>query len=175
MIFNFSGSSNQLVTTGSATVSNTTTETTLIGTVGRGSTTIESDSLVLGRAIVVTAGGVYSTQVAPVTLRLKVKIGSVVVLDTGAQLPAGSLANRGWMLWGLITCRTTGASGTVFGQGVWNGATTALAAVQWDLENTTTSTIDTTADQTLDFTAQWAAGVAAADSITCSNLVIDLI
>lgn len=157
--------------TASATVSNTTTETTIIGT-GSGSLTLPVNYLSAGRALIVHASGVYSTQAVPITLRLKVKMGSTILLDTGVQTPTGALTNRRFVIEGRIICRTAGAPGTVFCQGESRLWTSAILVTGWEMLNTATANITTTSTQVIDVTAQWGAGVAAADSITGSVVII---
>ena len=169
----FSGS--VYVATASATVSNTTTETTIVST-GIGTQTLPVNFLTAGKTIRVTASGVYGTDaVSAATLTLRIKLGSTVILTTGANIPNGSLTNRGWSISSLITCRTTGATGTVFGQGRCNLSTDATTAQTVDMENTATQTVDTTATQVVDVTAQWGVGVAAADTITGTNILIEVL
>lgn len=142
--------------TADATVANTATETTLFGS-GVGTKTLPANYLVAGKTItVVVRGRMGSKTVSPGSLTIKVKLGSTVVWS-GAVTPAASLANDYAEVKADITCRTTGASGTVFAQSVFlynDGVTTAVNAP--DGANITTSTIDTTATQVVDVTATWA-------------------
>jgi hypothetical protein len=142
--------------TADQTVANTTTETTLIGS-GVGTKTLSANYLVAGKTITaIVRGRMGSKAVSPGSLTIKVKLGSTVIWS-GAVTPAASLANDYMEVKADITCRTTGASGTVFGQATLffnDGVTTAVNAP--DGANTTTSTIDTTTTQAVDVTATWA-------------------
>src|SRR3989338_1100211 len=163
--------------TATATVANTTTETTLVST-GIGIATLPANFFVAGKTIRITASGVYSNVVTIPTLQLRVGLGGIagtVVLDTGANSSGGkNMSNRFWQVDGIITCRTTGASGTVFSQGQYIQASSAVAAAIRDMENTTTSTIDTTAGQQIVVSMAW--GIAdAGDTISCTNLVIEVL
>lgn len=159
--------------TATGTIANSTTETEISST-GVGTKTLPAAFFIAGKTVRVSARGYFSTQATPVTLQLKVKLGSTVVLDTGVQTPI-TTTNHGWAVEGLITCRTTGASGTVFSQGSAHLSSTAILEAAWDMENTATTTIDTTATQAVSLTAQWGAGVAAADTINCSNFVVEVL
>lgn len=158
------------VQTASATVSNTTTETTLVGT-GNGNPTLEPGNLVVGRKIRVKAGGFYSTTGTP-TLQLKVKFGTVVVLDTTAVATPAGAANKQWTLEGLITVRTNGSTGTVIAQGMVTIASSTTAVQSEQMVNTGTVTVDTTVATAITVTAQWGTA-SASNTITCTNLSVE--
>ncbi|MGH7179154.1 MAG: hypothetical protein ACREJC_17380 [Tepidisphaeraceae bacterium] len=161
--------------TASATVANTTTETTLIGS-GVGSLTFAANSLVAGRSIRIRARGYWGTDaVTAGTMRWRIKLGSTTVLDTGVITPTVGITNLLWKLDADITCRTTGASGTVFGQGYVDRQEMAgIADFKNAMVNTATTTIDTTAAQALDVTFAW--GTADADNtITSSNVTVEVL
>lgn len=69
--------------TSDTTVANSTTETTLLDT-GVGFKTLNSDSMYSGKTIRVFVSGNIGTLLTP-TFRLRLKLGSTVVLDTTAQ------------------------------------------------------------------------------------------
>jgi hypothetical protein len=96
------------------------------------------------------------------------------VLDTGAQIYDPALTNMGWQVSALITCRTTGASGTVFAQGVFMHALTEVDWTGKAMETTAATTIDTTASQAIAVTAEW--DTADVDNtITQTNVVIEML
>ena len=155
--------------TANGQVTNTATEGTLIGS-GSGSLSITANTAEVGKTYTVKASGYYSTQVVPVTLNIRIKLGSTTILATGDQTPGGAIANLHWTLEGRITVRTTGATGTVHAQSGWDHQATATGApLRWQMVNTATVTVDTTATASFDLTADWGAGVAAADDIVCTN------
>lgn len=163
------------VATASATVTNTTTETTLLGA-GVGTKTIPANRVQAGTTLRLSLDGVLSSAaVTPGTLHIKAKFGSTVILDTSAQTIGSNESNQMWKLDGEITFRTNGASGTCIGQaGFENQATLLGAFTAWAMTNTATTTIDTTADIVVDVTATW--GTAdAANSITCTNATLELL
>lgn len=163
------------VATASATLTNSTTETTLLGS-GVGSATIKANRVAAGTTLRLSLDGVVSSAaVTPGTLRIKVKFGSTVILDTTAQTITSSLTNMLWKVDGEITFRTAGASGTCIGQSGFESQTGALGAFAvWAMTNTATTTIDTTADIVIDITAQWSSATSS-NSITCTNCTLELL
>ncbi len=160
------------VSTADGSVTNTATEGTLIGT-GTGSLTLPANSLKVGQAISIRATGHYSTQLTPTTLNIRLKLGSTTIMATGDQTPGGSISQLNWRLDTIIVVRSIGGSGTVMGQSFWEHQATAIAApFFWEMLNTAAVTVDTTAGQAVDLTADWGAGVAAADSITCTDFTL---
>lgn len=164
------------VATGSATVANSTTEATLLGTV-QGTLTLPVNFFTIGKSIRVIARGVISTAAVPGTLNIRVRLGGVAgteIVTTAAQTMTASLTNRGWELDSIITCRTTGASGTVFGQGWFRYATSATDIAGWDMENSSSTTRSTLASQQVQVTAQF--GTAdASNSLTCSVALVEVL
>lgn len=154
--------------TASVTVANTVTETTLTGT-GTGSLTLPVNFLKAGTTLKVRVFGTHSAALVP-TIEIKVKIGSVTVLDTGI-VNSGNSTNALLDIEGWITCRTTGATGTVFSQG-WYTERSGGTVTTYQMVNTSTSTIDTTATQLVDVTLQWGTA-SVSDTATATNLVIE--
>ena|SRR3990167_2851428 len=101
--------------TATATVGNTGTETTLTGS-GVGTLTLPANTLVAGRALRLKANGTFSTNALANPLVIRVKLGSTAVLLTVATAAATLLVDRMWSVSAIITCRTTGALGTVQSQ-----------------------------------------------------------
>ena len=151
----------------SATVANTASETTIVGTV-TGGKTLPAALLVAGKTVRVRAFGVLSSTGTP-NLTVKVKFGSTVIATTGAVAQSGTPTDVGWELDCLITCRTTGASGTVFAQGVFRYGTVVMP-----LAATAAVTVDTTGAHIIDLTAQWGA-MDPGNTITCTNGAIELL
>jgi hypothetical protein len=161
--------------TATVTISNSNTEATLVGA-GSGSATLSANYLTAGKTIRITARGIYSLDaVSAPSMQWRVRIGGIsgtVLLDTTAQTPAAGPTNRAWELAGEFTCRTTGASGTVFAQGYTQRSASAVVVQNWDMENTATATVDTTASQQIVVSFQF--GTADTDNtISCTNLSIE--
>ena len=148
--------------TASATVANTVTETTLIGS-GVGTLTLPANFWRVGRSIKIYAAGVISDTGTP-TVRFRTKLDSTSIIDSTAIALSGTLSNTGWELTADLICRTAGGSGTIFGQGSFHyGADnriplSAVAAV----------TIDTSASDALNLTIEWGAA-SASNTITCTH------
>lgn len=160
----------QFVQTASGNINNSTTETTLVST-GNGTATLEANFLNTGRKIRVKASGFYSNTGTP-TLRLKVKFGSVVILDTTAFTTSSGAANNQWDLEGIITVRTSGATGTVIGQGTVSFNTSGTAAQIVQMVNTATIVVDTTVSTAVTVTAQWGTA-SSSNTITCTDLTLE--
>jgi hypothetical protein len=129
-----------------------------------------------GKTLRITAAGIYIDGANTTgTLTLKINVGGINVLDSGAMSIAGLIgSNMGWSLDALITCQTTGATGHVWAQGKCIFRTSATPTHEiLDMENTATSAhIDMTAACDVDVTATFS--VATGDnSITCTNLIIE--
>lgn len=151
------------VQTASGVCANTTTETNISST-GVGTLTLPSNFFVVGKTLKIKAFGFHSSTGTP-NLTIKIKLGSTVICTTGAHATHGG-SNHGIEIDALITCRTTGGSGTVFAQGVVHDDTDHIPMV-----NTTTSTISTTSSQALTITAQWGTA-SASNTITLTNFVL---
>ena len=150
--------------TATATVANTVTETTLIAS-GVGSVTLPAAFLVAGRTVRLVLRGVVTATGAD-TVDLKVKLGGTTLVSTGAVTPA-AMTDEGWEITVEITCRTTGATGTVFAQGM-----AVIDNVTYNMAATTTTTVNTTGTLAIDATATW--GVAAAgNDIRATNAIIE--
>lgn len=167
--------------TADATVANTGTETTLIGT-GVGTVTLPADVLFgssgsAGRTLRITARGIYGTDaITPGNLNLRVKLGATTICTTGNVAATAALTNRFWELTAYITCRTQGAAGTVLGNGgfLHDDALATSELRIWQMINTGTTTIDTTASLAIDVTADWDTADAQ-NTITCQVLVVEIL
>jgi len=158
--------------TASATVANTTTETSILST-GVGTKTLPANFLVAGKTVRIKVEGYVSNLLTP-TIQIRVKLGSTVVLDTTAVTMTTITGNRRFNAESTITCRTTGASGTVFSQGEARYFTIASTANSIDMINTAATTINTTTTQAIDVMVTW--GTAnASNSITSTNATIEIL
>ena len=164
--------------TADTNVSASTTETTLTGT-GVGPSTLPASFFMAGKTLRVRARGTLSSTAVPGTFEIRLRMyssaGYVAILDTGAQTVTGSLVDRSWWLDGDLTCRTTGASGTVMansGGFQYYSAVTGLTG--FDTANRTATTLDTTVVQTPGLTAQWGTSNAS-NSITCTHLSYEVL
>lgn len=136
--------------------------------------TIPANSLTAGSIIRVNLYGVYGTTVVAPTLTGKLKLGSTVMLNTGALTTVVSLTNAGWWAEALMIVQTTGASGSIEAQGYAVFATAATTGLSVNIANTAAITIDTTAAQALTVTTQWSAANAA-NTITLRQAAIEVV
>jgi hypothetical protein len=142
--------------TNDVTVTNTVAETSLITAGVFGSQTIPANFLRPGMTIQVKGWGKITTAAAPGVTTITVKLGSTLV-STNVSTPVGSSVNDWCSFDVTLTCRLTGASGSVKGQGLWQTPSTAggagVGGRQLKLGTFfDAATIDTTAAQTLDVT-----------------------
>lgn len=143
--------------TADQTVTNTVTETTILGT-GVGTKTLPANFFAVGKTIRLRVGGVYSTPaLATPSLIIKVKYGATVIATVTTTALLSGATNLEFDGEILITCRTTGASGTVMVHGDVEYATGVAGTISVDPLNNAgaTTTIDTTASNALDVTVQW--------------------
>lgn len=150
--------------TADATVANTTDETSIIGT-GRGDLTLSANYLTQGKQIQLKLVGTLADTGTP-TLNVKVKLGSTTICSTGAVALSG-VTDVEWMLDVLLTCTSSGASGSVTGGGMFDYD----EGTEIELLSSTPVTVDTTSSQELDVTVTW--GTAdAANTITSDEVAV---
>lgn len=133
----------------SAAVVSTTTETNFDKTFS-----IPANAPTVGKKLWVRAYGLHSTSGAP-TLTLRFKLGSTVIVTSGAITTGSGASNRLWSVDLMLTFISVGATGTVEAQGFAMLATSATAVTIADMENTAVITVDTTAALTAQVSAQW--------------------
>ena len=158
--------------TSSVTVSNTTTETSLLGT-GLGSATLPANFAAVGRSIRVRSYGYISNTATP-SATLRIKVGSVTILTSTGSLPSG-LSNALVEFDFTFRFETIGATGTIIGQGstkITSGA--FVSSVGRPLVMTADATIDTTIANALDVTYEWGTA-SASNTISMTNAIIEVI
>lgn len=152
--------------TADKTVTNTVTETSIIGT-GVGNLTLPANFFVAGRTVRLRVGGIYSTPaLATPSIIIKVKYGSTVIATITTSSLLSGATNLEFDGEILMTCRTTGSSGTVMVHGDIEYATGVAGTISVDPLNNAgaTTTINTTTSNALDITCQW-------DSATSTRIV----
>jgi hypothetical protein len=166
------------VATASAAATNTTNETSLIGT-GVGSKTLPANFLVPGKVLRVRGGGIFSSLATPGTLTFKFKLGSTVIAQQTITPPVSG-ANNSWICDLRMICRSSGGGGTVMPEGsislaAYTGATGTGSRTAIDMNNQSAAvTVDTTVAQTIDLTATWATANAS-NSITGADINIEVL
>jgi hypothetical protein len=143
-------------TANSTTVTNTTAETTIIGT-GVGSLSVPANGFSVGDSFRAILGGVINAGNNE-TIRIKLKTGSVILLDSGVQNLGSAVIDDVWSLNVDFTIRQLGAAGvaSIVSLGGFHYTKTNNASVQgfgFNVVNNTT--FDTTVNNTLDITVQW--------------------
>ena len=143
-------------TANSTIITNTTVETSLING-GVGTLTVPANGFSVGDSFRAVFGGVINADNNQ-TIRIRVRAGSVLLLDSGLQNLGSSVINDVWSLNIDFTIRQTGAAGvaSIVSLGSFHYTKTNNASVQgfgFNVINNTT--FNTTVNNTLDVTVQW--------------------
>jgi 2-methylaconitate cis-trans-isomerase PrpF len=150
----------------SPTVTNTTTETTIVGA-GVGGLTVPANTFSVGDSYHGKVGGIISGQNGD-TIEVHIKSGSTVLASTGS-ISLEAVTALGWELELDFTIATIGATGSICTNGnfAYNRNTGSLEGfVFQDVE-----VIDTTASNTLDITVTWGQAKTQ-DEIYSANFVL---
>jgi hypothetical protein len=134
----------------SPTITNTTTETTIIGT-GVGGLIVPANSFQVGSSYHGKIGGVISNQNND-TIIIRIKTGATLLASTGS-ITLSTATTQGWECELDFTVATIGAGGTICTNGnfAYNRNTGSLEGfVFQDVQP-----IDTTIANTLDITIEW--------------------
>ena len=153
-------------TANSTTITNTTTETSVVGT-GVGSLTFAADHFVLGDSYHAKIGGEIAAQNGD-DITIRIKSGSTVLATTGT-ISLSPTTDLGWECELDFTVAAIGASGTMCTNGnfAYTRNTGGLEGyVFQDVE-----TFDTTVANTLDITVEWGQAKTQ-DTIYSANFVL---
>jgi hypothetical protein len=135
--------------TATTTIAGTDDETTLVSS-GAGSLTIPASAWFAGKSFRITIRGVYSTSVEdPAGITIKIKLGSTVIAQSASMLLGSGRNNLSYEIRADLTCRATGASGSLFTMGMFYNDDDMHSKI----ENIAT-TINLSGSQTLDITAK---------------------
>jgi len=139
--------------TNSGGVNNTTSETSLIGSSGVGTTTLPANFWTVGKAVRITITGYCDVTGTP-TLQLRAKLGSVTLCDTSA-VTMSAFSDGGFRYEAVIVCVSTGGSGT-FNASARYGYFKRDGTVNGVLSGRSISAVaDTTGSLALDVTGQF--------------------
>jgi hypothetical protein len=143
-------------TANSTIITNTTVESSLING-GVGSLTVPANGFQVGDSFRAVFGGVMNANNNQ-TIRIRVRAGSVLLLDSLVQNLGSSVINDVWSLNIDFTIRAIGAAGvaSIVSLGAFHYTKTNNASVQgfgFNVVNNTT--FDTTTSNILNVTAQW--------------------
>jgi hypothetical protein len=143
-------------TANSTLITNTTAESSLING-GVGTLTIPANGFQVGDSFRAVFGGVMNANNNQ-NIRIRVKAGSIVLLDSGAQNLGSSVINDVWSLNIDFTIRAIGAAGvaSIVSLGSFHYTKTNNASVQgFGFNTVNNTTFDTTVSNALNVTAQW--------------------
>ena len=143
-------------TANSTIITNTTAETSLING-GVGTLTVPANGFSVGDSFRAVFGGIVNADNNQ-TIRIRVKAGSILLLDSGLQNLGSSVINDVWSLNIDFTIRQIGTAGvaSVVALGGFHYTKTNNASVQgFGFNTVNNTTFDTTISNTLDVTAQW--------------------
>lgn len=143
-------------TANSTPVTATTVESSLVNG-GVGSLNIPANSFVVGDSFNGELSGVMNAANNQ-TIRIRVKAGSVILLDSGVQSLTNSIIDDIWTLSIDFTIRQIGAAGvaSIASFGRFSYAKTNNATVQsFGMNTINSTTFDTTVSNTLGVTVQW--------------------
>jgi hypothetical protein len=172
---------------GTLFVSSTTSQTVTGSTVSNPetlfnqNTTIPANAMIAGSTLRLKAFGAYNTDSTVVaqglTLEFKVKLGSTIVIDSGALTPANNAANKQWEMEGLFVITSAGSGGTLNGAGDIGINNGAFAGTFTSLASSGVA-INTTISNVLGISVQWAATNTTPntnDTITLKFIVIEVL
>ena len=147
--------------TADATVGNTTTETSIMPT-GIGTLTLPANFWTIGKSVRIRLRGIISKGTTSVTRKYTLYHGAVTIKTNTTAAGTTAITNQGWEFEAVLTCRSTGATGTIMAH---------MRQFHYGLsdptmELTATTTIDTTASALLDYKFQWSANDAANNMVT---------
>lgn len=152
-------------------VVSTAAETSILagGTV-KGTTTLPANFLTTGKLLRFTLRGQVSN-LAAATLNIKVKLGTVVLAQTGVTAITGTLSAAYFEVSLIAICTGTGVGGGTQGDGNFsydNGATLQGEPMS------ASPTVDTTASAAIDITATWGAS-SASNSIVGRSVLVEVL
>lgn len=153
------------------TVANTTSPSSLlpasiVGNLGTG-----ANYLVPGKTIRIKMSG-YTTNTGTPSIRLRGVYDSTDIADSGFVAMVNISGTRQWELEIVATCRSVGATGTIYAQGLFSYFSDATTRNFIPLLSTAAVTIDTTGAVALGVGVTWG-GADPANSITATHCVIE--
>jgi hypothetical protein len=144
-------------TANSTPVTNTVVETSLING-GVGTLSVPANGFSVGDSFVAIMAGILNVTNNQ-TIRIKVKAGSVILLDSGAQ-PITNITNNVFSLNINFTIRQLGTAGvaSIVSLGTFHYVKTVNGVIEgFSFNVVNNTTFDTTISNTLDITVQWGA------------------
>jgi hypothetical protein len=160
--------------TSDITVANTVTETSVLAIAnGLGTLTLPANSWYVGKVIRGAFHGSIATTGTP-TLRLRLKLDAVTMLDTTAvslSAISGTVDVSGTF---TLICRTTGASGTVMADVAFAYYSSGGGGGVNALSTTPASTVvDTTQSDVLNLTVEWGTA-SASNTMSIQTMIVEV-
>ena len=165
------------VKTSATTLSAFTAAASLIGAVGTGvgTLTLPAGILKVGRQIRLTMRGHYGSTAAAPTLNFLASLGGTTVVTSGAiSMTTATMAARPWHMEIDFTCRATGSSATVIGNGIVLGHNTVAVQNSWLMVGTAAVNVNTSVTNAFDITVACSVN-AANNNITCNHATLEVI
>jgi hypothetical protein len=132
------------------TVINTDAETTIIGA-GTGSLAIPASAWFAGKSFRIVVRGLYSTSATnAANLVFKIKLGNTVIAQSSGIFLRHGLTDIPYEIRAEFTCRSTGATGSVFAMGFMRNDGEYVSTID---NGTSAATVDLSVNQTLNITA----------------------
>jgi hypothetical protein len=132
------------------TVINTDAETTIIGA-GTGSLVIPASAWFAGKSFRIVVRGIYSTSATnAANLVFKIKLGNTVIAQSSGIFLRHGITDIPYEVRAEFTCRSTGASGSVFAMGFMRNDGEYVSTID---NGTSAATVDLSVNQTLNITA----------------------
>jgi hypothetical protein len=153
--------------TNTVTLTNTPTETTLLGT-GVGSLTLPADLFVAGRTIRITLAGTIASALNN-TIQYRLKIGGVT-FDTSVANSMSAITVD-FLLEAVFTCRTTGSGGTGFGVASIKYGTPVASST---FNSAGSTALNTTGTLAVNVTGQWG-GTDAGDILNVYAAIVEIL
>ena len=156
--------------TASSSVTNSTAETNVVG-LGSGTITLPSNYLAVGKTLRIKASGTYISTTSAGSFTFKFKLGNTVIVSTASIPLVDNQINQLWSFGIALTCRSSGSSGTVFGNtsfGMYDGTNGYRNAPMTMISPVT---VDTTVSQQISITAQFSVANAS-NTFTTTNFVV---
>jgi len=121
-----------------------------------------------GNVFRITASGIFGTSSSGPTVQVHIEAGSTTLLNIIS--PVGSFSTRPWRVEGILTFSTIGSSAAVEAQG-WGFFDTNLRVDP----NSSTFSVDTTADVVFNVTGTWSGGAANTNTLTIRQFLVELL
>jgi hypothetical protein len=160
----------------SSSVNTTLVETSILGSTmtasvqGIGTLTLPANFCTIGKTVYLVAVGTYTDTGTP-DLAMNVYLNNTKVLGSSATL-SSITGNDSFTMTLMLTCRTTGTSGTIMASGQAVGNTSLIGSSAMSF-NSTLTTINTTLAQTLIVTVAFNSN-SASDNLTFTNAFLEV-